>query len=162
MFEYNRWANLRLIDFCEALPEEQQNATVAGTFGSIRQTLTHLVGSQDVFLWRMARDDAELEANAAQLRGPWQSWDVLRAVDERGAAGLIVAARDADGDPEVTLPPYFDQHIAVPKSFLFLHAMYHGIEHRGQICTTLTQIGVEPPDLDGWGYAAAAGIGRPA
>ena len=36
------------------------------------------------------------------------------------------------------------------------------IEHRGQICTTLTQIGVPPPDLDGWGYAEAAGIGRPA
>ncbi|MCP4140149.1 MAG: hypothetical protein GY755_07650 [Chloroflexi bacterium] len=28
----------------------------------------------------------------------------------------------------------------------------HAIEHRSQIMTILTQLGIQPPDLDGWTY----------
>ncbi|MGE5594782.1 MAG: DinB family protein [Hyphomicrobiales bacterium] len=162
MFEYNRWANLAILDACAALTEEQFGARAAGTFGSIRRTLVHLVGSQDVFLWRLASDNPQLERTAAELRGPWKNWDIVRRVNDRGSAGLIEAARATrDDDPDVRLPEYEGRVSLAPRSFVLLHALEHGIEHRAQICTTLTQIGAAPPDLDGWGYAAATGVVRP-
>ena len=118
-----------------------------------------MVGGQDVFLWRLDRDNAELEHRATLLRGPFQGLAALRPLVERSNALLIEAARALDEDAEVVLPAYLGKDTAVPRSFVLVHALYHGVEHRGQVCTTLTQIGVTPPDLDGWGYAADAGIG---
>jgi len=34
---------------------------------------------------------------------------------------------------------------------------YHGTEHRSQVSTILTSIGVTPPWLDGWAYGQARG-----
>ena len=35
LFAHNTWANLKLLDFCETLSEEQLDATVPGTYGAI-------------------------------------------------------------------------------------------------------------------------------
>ena len=43
MFRYNRWANLRLLEDCKGLPDDQLDQLVPGPFGSIRSTLLHLV-----------------------------------------------------------------------------------------------------------------------
>jgi hypothetical protein len=48
----------------------------------------------------------------------------------------------------------------IPKSFFLVHALEHGVEHRTEIKVDLGAIGITTPDLDGWAYAAAAGIGR--
>jgi uncharacterized damage-inducible protein DinB len=40
----------------------------------------------------------------------------------------------------------------MPVGLFLLQAINHGTEHRSQIATTLTQLGVEPPEMDGWGY----------
>ena len=31
--------------------------------------------------------------------------------------------------------------------------LHHGTDHRSQICTALTTIGVTPPEIDVWDYA---------
>jgi len=36
-------------------------------------------------------------------------------------------------------------------------ALHHGTDHRSQICTALTTIGVEPPAIDVWDLAEAQG-----
>jgi uncharacterized damage-inducible protein DinB len=36
-------------------------------------------------------------------------------------------------------------------------ALHHGTDHRSQICTALTTIGIEPPEIDVWAFAAAEG-----
>lgn len=38
------------------------------------------------------------------------------------------------------------------RSLLLLQAINHGTEHRSQIATILTQLGVEAPEMDGWTY----------
>jgi len=35
--------------------------------------------------------------------------------------------------------------------------IHHGTDHRSQICTALTQLGVEPPEIDVWAYGVASG-----
>jgi uncharacterized damage-inducible protein DinB len=47
LFKHNVWANQCLFDACEGLNDRQLDATIPGTFGSIRNTLIHIVGAQD-------------------------------------------------------------------------------------------------------------------
>ena len=44
---------------------------------------------------------------------------------------------------------------ATPAALFLLQAINHATEHRAQIATTLTQLGIEPPVLDGWAFTAA-------
>lgn len=51
LFEHNNWANLRIIQACSALSDEQLDAELLSTTkGSTRQTLLHLVASQRGYL----------------------------------------------------------------------------------------------------------------
>jgi uncharacterized damage-inducible protein DinB len=51
LFEHNNWANLRIIQACSALSDDQLDAEPqSATKGSIRLTLTHLVASQQGYL----------------------------------------------------------------------------------------------------------------
>jgi uncharacterized damage-inducible protein DinB len=35
--------------------------------------------------------------------------------------------------------------------------LHHGTDHRSQVCTALTTLGVEPPAIDVWDYGVEAG-----
>ena len=49
-FAHHTWATLRLLDACLALDAEQLSTAVPGTYGSILDTLRHLVGSDSSYL----------------------------------------------------------------------------------------------------------------
>jgi uncharacterized damage-inducible protein DinB len=40
----------------------------------------------------------------------------------------------------------------VPKTILLTQVINHATEHRAQVMAIMTQLGVEPPELDGWQY----------
>lgn len=108
-----------------------------------------------MFLWRLDSANTALEQRATAMRGPWWEFETLRAFERRSSDELLAVALELEQDRPVSLPPWEGQVQKVNASFVLLHALYHGIEHRGQVCTTMTQIGLTPPDLDGWGYRAA-------
>ena len=35
--------------------------------------------------------------------------------------------------------------------------VHHGTDHRSQVCTALTELGIEPPEIDVWAWAEATG-----
>jgi len=39
-----------------------------------------------------------------------------------------------------------------PKTIILTQAINHATEHRAQIMAILTQVGIQPPELDGWTY----------
>ena len=43
-------------------------------------------------------------------------------------------------------------HRDVPKTILLTQAINHATEHRAQIMAILTQLGIQPPELDSWSY----------
>ena len=53
LFAHNAWANLKLLDFCEGLSDEQLDATAVGGFGSIRDTLLHIAGGEVSYVSRV-------------------------------------------------------------------------------------------------------------
>lgn len=44
-----------------------------------------------------------------------------------------------------------------PLGVRLAQALHHGTDHRSQICTMLTVLGVTPPEIDVWDYAWSDG-----
>ena len=59
-FAHHVWATTRLIDTCLPLTVEQLGTTVPGTYGSIIETMRHLVGGDSDYLSIMTGDRAHL------------------------------------------------------------------------------------------------------
>jgi uncharacterized damage-inducible protein DinB len=153
---YDRWANLRLIDACRGLTEEQLETRATQSSRSVRELLSHIVGSELTFVLRTKGRQHEGESRHVDT---WPGFDVLREVAASSGDDLIAIAAEIDDDELVALP-YRAKTYEYPKSFFLLHAIEHGVEHRTEIKVTLALIGVETPDLDGWLYSDWAGYGR--
>lgn len=156
MFRYNKWATATILESCRALTDEQLDVHPHGISGSVRELCTHLVGAQKSQVLRTMGRHHEGEF---QRSTPWPGWEDLLVVAAETSDQLIAIAESLDADVEVDLP-YMGKVHRIPKSFFLVHAMEHGVEHRTEIKVALGAIGVATPDLDGWAYAAAAGIGR--
>lgn len=148
LFEHHTWANLRLIDACAGLTEEQLDAGAPGTFGSVRETLVHFVANEEAYL--AAFGQAPPGREAFTFRG----FDDLRTRAERSGRALVELAARTDGDPTVR-GDWRGEPYALPTSVFVIQAINHATEHRAQIATVLSQQGVTPPVLDGWTYHEA-------
>jgi uncharacterized damage-inducible protein DinB len=151
-FAHHIWANERVIDECAALTPEQLSAPVPGTYGSILDTMGHAVRS-DVWYLSFFRSDQtppDKEMSLAELRS-------LNA--KNGAAWTEVLARDLDPDEEIA---EIDEgwEIHSPVGIRLAQVVHHGTDHRSQICTALTSLGIEPPEIDVWAYARFSGRER--
>jgi len=151
-FAHHVWATLRLLDACLALSPEQLGTTVPGTYGSILDTQRHLVGSDGWYLFRVTGDDThridedhmDLRALRAAMEGHGALWSQILAQDPDPDAILI--GRNDDGT---------ETHAAT--GIRLAQVVHHGTDHRSQICTALTALGVEPPGIDLWDYGAESG-----
>jgi uncharacterized damage-inducible protein DinB len=158
LFRYNRWANLRLIDACCELTDAQLDARAAGTSGSVRELLMHVVGGQQTSILRTKGRQHEGEL---ARRSAWPGFDALRSVAVSTSDELIAIAETMDTDAEVRLP-WRGRVYRYPMSFFLVHALEHGVEHRTEIKVTMAELGIDRPDLDGWSYSEAAGYGQEA
>jgi uncharacterized damage-inducible protein DinB len=156
IFRYNRWANLRLIEACRSLTDEQLDARVGGTSGTVRELLLHVVGGQQTFVLRTRGGQHQGELNRSSA---WPGFDALLDVARRSSDELAAIAEELVEGSEVVLP-YAGRAFRYPRAFFLVHAIEHGVEHRTEIKLALAQLGVETPDLDGWAYGAAAGYGQ--
>jgi uncharacterized damage-inducible protein DinB len=147
---YNNWANQKVLQACQSLSEDQLALSIPGAYGTIRDTLEHIIrgemqyleilsGScpQPHFQWEARPGVTEMTAYAAQVG------DALVDVAQRILPTDQVIEED-DGKQ------YHYQALA-----LFIQIINHGVEHRTNITTVLNQGLQTPPDVDGWAYLEA-------
>lgn len=147
-FQYNLWANLRLLDACERLSDAQLDATTTGTFGSVRETLVHLIGAEEGYAWRFNYTGPTPAPRLRELTA-FPGFDDLRRRVELSGKELIAIAEQGDFDLVLHLDGgTYDAPLIV----VLIQAINHGIDHRSQIATLLAQQGIALPDLDGWTY----------
>ena len=145
------WATERLIDACAGLTPEQLRAPVPGTYGSILATFGHLVSSDGWYL-TFFRDWTNLIEEDADVTLA----DMRSAIATNGAAWIDVLARGLDADSDmVEHGEGWDFH--APLGIRINQVIHHGTDHRSQICTALTSLGVEPPEIDLWAYGEVTG-----
>jgi uncharacterized damage-inducible protein DinB len=153
-FAHHIWANERLLDACAGLTPGQLDLPVAGTYGPIMDTFRHLVATDGWYLTfffdRPNPIDEDVDATLAELR-------VANA--SNGAAWMELLSNDLDTEADVVEHgDGWDYHS--PVGFRLAQAVHHGTDHRSQICTGLTSLGIEPPAIDVWAYGEATGRSR--
>jgi uncharacterized damage-inducible protein DinB len=155
-FRQNQWANLALIGACRGLDEGQLDATAVGTYGSIRDTLRHIVSAEAGYARRLGHEPSP----RLRYDDPWPGLDALAEMVGAAADALVAAAQEAP-DRVIRVGPDNDA-FDVEAAVILVQAFNHGTEHRSQVCTILTTLGIQPPELAGWEWGLAAGRMRPA
>ena len=146
LFEHNNWAILRIIEACSALSDEQLDAEPrSATMGSIRNTLSHLVGAQAGYLSLLTLPiEARIRVTPAL--------DELQETAKKSGAGLLALAR---GEKSMDARLETKDGYYVEPWVVMVQIINHATEHREQICSMLTAQGITPPDMDGWSYGEA-------
>jgi uncharacterized damage-inducible protein DinB len=151
---HNAWATAQLLAYCRDLDEPSLQATVPGTYGTILQTLQHLVDSEASYLFRLT---------GAWPAHPWRG-DKAVGLDVLAERAAVLASTceqflAGDWDSERLGEAYGDEGevYAVPAGVFLAQLLHHANEHRAHVCTILGALGHEPPDVSVWGYADASG-----
>ncbi len=147
LFSHNLWANLCLLECCARLTPEQLDARIPGSYGSIYETLQHITTSEEAYFSRISAGKKSDRFKAGQQLTMAEMADSLRATGN----GLIEWAPKVKAEDVVEVD-WEGKPRNVPKAILLTQVINHATEHREQIKATLTELGIEPPDLQGWEY----------
>lgn len=144
LFEHNLWANDQLIRACYALSEEQLDSEPqSATRGTIRRTLLHLVHSQLGYL-------SLLTMPVEERSDVKPKFEELRESARRSGEGLLSLAK-GDRNPLEARLTTRDGFYTEPW-VVMVQVINHATEHREQIKSMLSAMGVTPPDIDGWDF----------
>jgi uncharacterized damage-inducible protein DinB len=151
-FGHHVWATLVLIDVCSSLSPEQLETSVPGTYGSILDTMRHLVGGDRGYLYVISGQRVPLvEEDDMDLS------DLRKVMEEDGSLWPELVAGELDPDADYVRAQDDGSLSHAPLGVRLAQVVHHGTDHRSQICTALTSIGVEPPLIDVWDYAEKDG-----
>lgn len=122
-----------------------------GTYGSIHQTLQHIVAGEQGYLRALTGEPAPL--------GPLSSDDLRPLADLMARAEANAARADdalaSDADP-VRAITHSDGSVS-NAAVVIAQLIHHGSDHRAQVGTILGAHGVAAPELGVWEYAFAIG-----
>ena len=152
-FSHHTWATLTLIEACATLSPVQLEHDVLGTRGPIIETLAHIVDSDS---WDLAIVEDQSLADVEETR---VDLDAIRRTMERNGRrwGAFVSASP---DPDLTVTevdPSDGFRRVASVGMRLVGTLDHGADHRSQICTALTTLGVRPPVIDVMTFGVAIG-----
>ena len=150
LFRHNLWANEVMLDSCRALTEGQLATELTWTYGRLDHTLVHLARAQGGYL-RTLTDWQPGSEHRLEPDDPFPGVDAiaghLRFTGER----LVQVALNTSSS-RVLEGTWGGEPYRLPEWVLLLHAAHHATEHRQQIASMLTNLGIEPPEPDPVAY----------
>lgn len=151
LYEYDAWANARVLKACAALTPEQFTRNLGNSFGSVRDTLVHILGAQMVWIERLSGGapaglpSADGYPDLVSVRTKWGEIEpALRAY----VSGLTAPDLERVLEYRNLKGVEFRDQI----SHILQHLANHGSYHRGQITTLLRQLGATPVNTDMIGF----------
>ena len=151
MFRHNRWANLRIVDWCGELDDEMLDSSAPGTFGDARLTLVHLVGAEERYVELLTGDMMD-ESNRLRLDDPFPGIQTLRERVDVSGSRLVDLAESTPLNEVVRGNLQDGSPYEERATTLLIQAIHHGAEHRTHIMTVISQHGIDVPETDGWTY----------
>ena len=146
LYGYNAWANAHVFALCRDLNHAWLEADAPGTFGTIEETLAHMMGVETVYLYMLRGEfdalDSVREQSADLTLDAWAS-RAVRLGEEYLA--LIDGADAAFGDESLQVP-WFD--FALTKHDGLLQVLNHSAQHRAQVLSVLGERGLPVLDVD--------------
>ena len=153
MAAYNRWQNRSLYAAADALSDAQRKEPRGAFFGSIHDTLNHLLWADQIWLSRFAGTPRPKAKGIQESVTQYDSWAELKATrapfdedDHRlGANGST--RRGSTGDL-TWFSGAVNREVTKPRALLIAHFFNHQTHHRGQVHCMLTQCGAKPEATD--------------
>ena len=147
LYEYNRWANNRVLDSCAALSAEEFTRELRSSFSSVRDTLVHIMGVEWLWLERW---------NGRMPTGFLASKDLpdLHSIRQRWAeiGGRVLSFATSIKAEDLTLVHSIRTTKGEPYTHplweMMQHLVNHGTYHRGQVTTMLRQLNAKPLATD--------------
>jgi len=146
-FRHNSWATLRLLDFCREIDPGLLDATARGTYGSIGETLAHLVGMEEVLAGIV--EGIPPTGSPPQFTSLDDLHERARWLSERWERAL-----EGELHPERLVEAGRVGGRLVRVGTVLAQAIHHGNHHRTHVCTILRTVDIQPPALDCWAYGA--------
>ena len=154
LYEYDRWANGRVLQAVSTLTDEQFRRNLGGGFQSVRDTLVHIIAGEWIWLTYWNQDDhnaafltelrkrrealfsPERFPNAAAVRLKWteveeQQINFVNGITEESLRRMLPAR-----DTQISL------------AHLMQHLANHSTYHRGQVSLMMRQLKAEPSATD--------------
>jgi len=147
LFDYNHWANERLLGACATLAAVDLTRELGGSFPSVWATLTHIYGAENSWLGRWQGSPTGQPpdlGDTVDVDGLREKWRALRERQSHWIAGVT------DDDARRVIPivlrsgKRFDQQLGGTMR----HCVNHSTYHRGQVTNFLRMLGAEAVGLD--------------
>lgn len=148
LFDYNYWANARILDTAAKAGAKIYGAPGKLSHGGLRETLVHLLSAE--WVWRQRVQEGVSPTQTLDPR-EFSSLDVLRkrwAEEEGAMRAYLGGLSDADLERVVHYKDRQGTPSAVKLWKIFLHVVNHGTQTRSEAGVLLTQNGYSPGEID--------------
>ena len=147
LYEYNRWANARILAAAAKIDEAQFLAPTTFPHGGLRPTLVHTLFAE--WIWRL-----RWQGTAPDIRWQPQDFPTFASLQARWLEEEMQLMAFVDGLTQKRLKAEFDYistegtaHRRVVWEAM-AHLVNHGTQHRSEAAAMLTAIGQSPGDID--------------
>jgi len=147
LYDYNYWANARILRAAEQLSNAQLIAPAQESHGSLRGTLVHTMGAE--WMWRSRWHGIMptmilREEDFPTLESIKERW----SEEEQQMRVFLAKLSDSDVQRVVHYTNTQGQTYAAPLWQMMAHLVNHGTQHRSEAAMTLSALGHSPGDLD--------------
>jgi len=146
-FEYDRWANARMLGAVAGISPEAFVKDLGSSFGSIRNTAVHIISAEWAWLerWNGTSPKQMLDPagfpDVAALRARW-------AQVEQDQKAFLESLTQQRFESDLSYFNLQGEPVSLPLWQQMLHMVNHSSYHRGQVTAMLRQVGAKPVATD--------------
>ena len=152
-YDYACWANRKLFDVISGLTVGDFTRPVAGSYGSVRNTIVHVLSAEAGWLERCGGPKRGPRLNAADFPAAdsvVQKWKTVEVQWREFLAGLH--DEDLERVMDFAIDPAMKHSMRLAE--MVQHTIVHGVHHRGQVALLLRLLGRTPGNFDVLFYSA--------
>lgn len=147
LFQYNAWADRRLLDACGALTNEQFTRNLGSSFSSVRDTVVHLYGAGYIWNERIQGRSPSSHIGGAGYPDLGSIRPKLEEMDQH-YIDYTSKLSQQDLDRVIRYKGFTGEEFSNPLWQSLHQLTNHASYHRGQVVTLLRQLGVKPVSTD--------------
>lgn len=145
---FNQWVNRRFYDHCAKLSDEEFRRDRQAFFGSIHNTLNHLLVVDRLWLDRIEGVENNIRALNQILYEDFGELRVAREKEDEHIVEIVDSMDEARLKQILAYTLISGATGETPIHLILITLFNHQTHHRGQVHTMLTQAGIRMPGSD--------------
>jgi len=142
------WANDRIYGACAQLSPDEYFLERPCAFGSIHNTLNHLLATDRVWLGRISGEGHNIPSLDHIVCQDFESLRAARLAEDDRLIRIISSVVRSNPGGDLDYVSMAGKPQRLPHQLILSHFFIHHAHHRGQVHTLLSQTPIAPPALD--------------